>query len=168
MANPFGLEPGSTPPSGMASYHIVLHSVPNPHPSFKSYMGSWRPEHGLVRVMATSEQFGDDSTASSARRLYDQVKRQLTQRYDNPESNEFVSDEVWAPEKDFCMALENGERAHACIWTRLDNQLGDDLEKIFLMVNSDDGYETSSVSLIYEFPGFDEATVGDDYGLDSL
>lgn len=168
MTNPFGLEPGSTPPSGMATYHIVLHSVPKPHPAFKSYMGSWKPERGLVRILGSSEHFRDDPTASSARRLYDQVKRQLTQLYGQPDVSEFVSDEVWAEEKDFCMSLENGERSHASLWEDGKHRLGDEVEKIFLMVASDDGYETSNVTLIYDLPGFEDEIVGDEYGIDSL
>ena len=168
MANPFGLEPGSTPPAGMATYHLVLHSVPKPHPGFKTYMGSWRPDHGLVQVSASSDQFTGDPSAASARKLYDQVKRQLTQRYGEPQSNEAVTDEIWADEREFCSSLGNGERDHACVWTKDDHQLDDNLNQIFLMVNSEDSYETSSVSIMYEFPGYDEVTSGDEYGLDSL
>ncbi|MDF2096121.1 hypothetical protein [Aquibaculum arenosum] len=168
MAKPFGLEPGSTPPSGMATYHIVLHSVPKPHPAFKSYMGSWTPERGLVRVMGTSEHFGEDSTASTARRLYDQVKRQLTQVYGSPQENEFVSDSVWAEERDFCSALANGERSHASLWERGVHGLDSDIQRIFLAVVSDDGYETSNVSLMYDLPGYEDEAAGDEYGLDSL
>ena len=168
MANPFGIEAGLTPPSGMASYHVILHSVPKPHPDFKHYSGVWKPEFGLVKILGTSERFLEDSTASNARRLYEKVKRQLTQIYGTPSEHEFVTSDVWEEDKDFCFTLENGDRVHASIWEMGSHNLQDDIQKIFLMVNSDDGYETSTVSLSYDFPGLEQEAVGDEYGIDSL
>ena len=168
MANPFGLEAGSTPPSGMAKYHVIMQSVPKPHPAFKSYMGEWKPEAGLVRILGNSDRFDDDSSALSARRLYDQVKRQLVQLYGQPDEIEGVSEDGWEEEKDFCMAIENGARSHACQWNSKEHALTDNVEKIFLMVGTDDGYQTSHVVLIYDFPGFEDELTGDEYGLESL
>ncbi|VWX57317.1 hypothetical protein [Sphingorhabdus sp. 109] len=168
MANPFGIEAGSTVPSGMATYHVILHSVPKPHPAFKTYSGIWKPEAGLVRILGQSETFTDDSYASNALRIYDQVKRQLSQIYGPPKVDEDVIDDTWSDPKDFCMALENGGRNHACRWMLGTHDLTDDVQHIMLMIATNDGYEMSHVMLDYEFSGCDDDNAGDAYGLDSL
>lgn len=168
MVQPFGLEPGSTPPNGMANYHIDFETVPKPHPAFKSYAGIWKPGRGLTMILGTSERFSDDRTAIGARQLYEQVKRQLSQIYGDPDVHEFVTDEYWDDENDFCMTLGNDERFHLSRWTQSEHALDERVQNIQLSVRSDDGYEESHVCLSYSFSGNEDSPDADEFGIDSL
>ena len=168
MTSPFGIAPFSTPSLGIAKYFVSFESVPKPHPDLKSYSGFWEPGKGIVKITGRSATFEDDGYATDARRLYDKMKRQLTGVYGNPEVREYVFDEVWEDEKDFCMSIEQGERSHTCSWSRSNSDLPDAIEEIWLTIASEDGYEQSYVMLAYQFVGADDGTAGDDLGLDSL
>lgn len=170
MPDPFGLKAGSTPPSGMVNYMLAFHTVPKPHPSFQSYSGIWTPEGGLVRVTAYSKTFTDEADCRSARALYEQIKRQLTQVYGPTELIEFVDhDATWSDEEDFWQALNSNERTHGCQWEKdAGARLDAGIVRINLLVVSNDDYDTSQVVLAYEFEGFSRPEVSDEYGLDSL
>lgn len=168
MVSPFGIEPYSTPELGMAKYFVSFTSVPKPHPGLQSYHGIWEPGKGLVKVTGNSAPFDEDQTASEARLLYDRIKRQLIGVYGQPEVQEFVSDQAWADENDFCMSLSQNERFHSCIWDRSQSALPEGLESILLMVSSADGFQMSDVTLCYTFTGGDDGSAADALGLDSL
>tara|TARA_R110002049_G_C8933069_1_gene544325 strand:- start:60 stop:584 length:525 start_codon:yes stop_codon:yes gene_type:complete len=161
MANPFGIEASSTVPSGTATYDVTLHSVPEPHPAFKEYSGIWKPENGLVSITGKSETFRKDPSASEARRIYAEVKHELTQLYGQPFEDEEISDEDWPEDLGFCSAIENGARSHTCDWDLGTHDLTDNVQNIMLTIVSDDGDEKSQVWLEYGFPECkDEVTTG--------
>lgn len=170
MPDPFGLKAGSTPPSGMANYMIDFHAVPKPHPAFQSYMGLWTPESGLSRVTAYSEIFEEEADCRSARRLYEQVKRQLLQVYGDGTDMEYVDEDgTWPEESEFWNALNHNERFHTFAWRREDGAVLDaGLDKIILMVCTTEQYDSSRITLSYEFEGYSSPERADEFGLDSL
>ena len=170
MPDPFGLKAGSTPPSGMANYMMSFHAVPKPHPAFSSYSGLWTPESGLTRVTASSQVFEDEADCRSARRLYEQVKRQLTQVYGSGEVVEVVEeDATWPHEEDFWNALNHSERQHATFWqSENGHNLDAGLNALNLLIFTGDQYDSSQVILSYEFQGFSAPERADEFGLDSL
>lgn len=170
MPNPFGIELGSTPHAGMADYDVVLKSVPKPHPAFKTYLGKWHPERGLVYILASSDVFEEDSFACSSRSLYDTVKRQLNKVYGQSESLEFMEpNSIYPDDSDFVDSLLREERLHATRWCEETGaNLDAGIERIFLSIVGVD-YGASKVMLSYSLKGgadIDEHV--DDFGAMSL
>jgi hypothetical protein len=170
MPDPFGLTAGSTPPAGMANYHIAFHVVPKPHPAFHNYSGVWTPEDGLVQVVASSKVFEDEADCRSSIDLYERVKRQLEQVYGRPANNEIVNEDgTWPELHEFWNGLNNGDRVHGSRWTQdTASKLDANIAQIDLMIIADDQYDSSHVLLAYRFAGFEGQAPGDEYGLDSL
>ncbi|WP_141249456.1 hypothetical protein [Sphingobium sp. D43FB] len=168
MPDPFGITAGSTPPAGMAKYHVAFHAVPKPHPAFHNYSGVWTPAGGIVQVLASSKIFADEADCRSARDLYDRIKRQLAQVYGAPETFELIDEEAtWPDLHEFWNALNHGERTHFSRWTN-PAKLDADITQIDLMIIAEDQYDSSHVMIVYRFSGYQEQTPGDEYGLDSL
>jgi hypothetical protein len=170
MPNPFGVEAGSTPGSDQASYLVMFHAVPNPHPAFTTYNGTWSPEEGLSRINASSQNFGDDPGCYSARALYDRVRRQLEQVYGPCDVIETVDpDGIWVDDADFWNSLNSGERTHAAIWSEdAGSRLDAKLQRISLMLAATAEYHESCVMLSYDFENQVVSGPSDNYGLGSL
>jgi hypothetical protein len=150
MPDPFGLALGSTPESEYCKYNLSFRKVPNAHPDLVSYFGEWHPRHGLVNIIAASEEFEADPYGSAALKLYERLKQQLKSVYGECREIELVDpDGIYPEADDFLRAIEFGERVHAAQWRREDGSaLDSGIEEIYLSIVSLE-YDRSSVVLKY-------------------
>lgn len=170
MPNPFGLEAGSTPDAGMADYLVVFHAVPKPHPLFFEYSGNWRPGKGLVEVVAKTKVIEDDESCYQTLKIYDQLKRQLSQVYGAGDVQEYlVHDSIWDGADEFWQSLHSNDRVHATKWdARTGAELDAKINRIYLSVMNGYQHGSSYVFLSYEFEGYEKAELADSYAIGSL
>lgn len=128
-------------------------NMPKRHSLFKEYLLIFG-NNGLVSIGAFSNSFQNDKSAKHALVAYDNIKKQLTEKYGTSKSLEFfISDGIWKKDSEFAMSLKQNERQHACEWTQ---NLPDDLKLIRLMII---GESSSSVkiAILYEYTNIDAA-----------
>lgn len=141
VAGPFGTEMGQTPEQfkGLTKENIpvdpkigsqyVTNSLPKTNPLFQNYTLIFG-KVGLAKVIAKSKFFLNDINGNEIKKAYAQLKEQLTKKYGEPKSYDFLhADSKWSEEKDFLMSLSVQERTLLSIW---DKNLPDNISTILL------------------------------------
>ncbi len=170
MPHPFGLQSGSTPDDKSAKFTVIFREVPNPHPDFTNYEGTWSVKSGLLHINAWSQDFIDDFSGYRALRLYDRVKRQLHSVYGNNKELEYIDQSsIWFGDNEFSKSIDVGDRRHWSIWNKETNaRLDSDISSIGLHIFSGAAYTTLRVMIIYKFSNFESHENEDIVGASSL
>ena len=141
---------------GVESYTTT--KLPKRHSIFKNYVLDFS-QNGLISIIGMSEQFDNDRAAQRARNEYENLKRQLTEKYGVPVVNESVNpDGLWKKDGEFAMALFKNDRKHYCEWTK---DLPDDLKLIKLLLIPHSSDEVS-VAIYYQYKNIEESQKAQD------
>lgn len=161
LAGPFGTEMGQKPEafSGLreidktafyTSYATSI--VPRKNTLFPDYSLTFG-EDGLALVVGVSKEYKNDAYGTQVREDYEKIKKQLTEKYGQPESFDFLKRKsIWNKDRYFATSLFKKERRLESFWTK---NLPDNLESIHLYATASSPSETS-FSLIYEYKNFDK------------
>lgn len=135
---------------GVESY--ITSVLPKRHSLFQNYILNFA-DSGLMSVIGISKSFDNDRAAQTARNAYDNIKKQLTEKYGNPKKLEFLRpDGIWKNEGEFAMSLVKNERQHGCEWL---TDLPDDIKKIRLMIIGESP-DSVKIGLLYEYKNIDK------------
>lgn len=146
MRGPFGLAPYSTPSADEAEFFVRFNYVPQPHPDLIEYRGTWQPGTGLVQVSANSRRFEDDESGFRAFDLYRKLKKSLSQRYGEPQS-----DESAMVEEGPIPSIHYDDASCISMWDFSTKKSSDEyLDGIGLMILTD-SHDCSYIDLMYRF-----------------
>lgn len=136
---------------GLESY--ITTKLPKRHSLFKNYILEFG-QNGLISIVGSSEIFTNDRAAQAARNAYDNVKKQLTEKYGTPVVYERVNpDGLWKKDSEFAMSLLKHDRQHGCEWTK---NLPDDLKLIRLMILPESS-DKVTVAVYYQYKNIEES-----------
>lgn len=136
---------------GFEMYYTT--KVPKRHSLFQAYILKFG-NTGLVSVSGFSKSFDNDRYGRGALRAYDNIKKQLTEKYGVSKNFEFLNQNgLWKDEDEFAMSLVHNERQHGCEWTK---NLPDDLKLIRLMLIGESS-DSIKIGLLYEYTNIDSA-----------
>lgn len=134
----------------------TLESVPQKHPDFESNYAVISAQYGLVKIMATSQRFNNDSYGNQATGLFDKIYKQIKTKYGKEdEKYDFLQEgSIWKERKYWAKGIEQNERHYTAAWSFNEKKHEDiDLSSIFLSVAADSAGETYIV-LIYEYKNY--------------
>lgn len=141
---------------GLESF--ITSNLPKRHSLFKNYLLDFGP-NGLISIIGMSETFSNDRAAQAARNAYDNIKKQLTEKYGQPVVKERVNpDGLWKKDSEFAMALLKHDRQHGCEWTK---DLPDDLSVIRLMIHPESS-DKVNVVILYQYKNIEESKKAQD------
>lgn len=136
---------------GVETY--ITNNLSKRHSVFKNYVLDFG-QNGLISILGMSETFANDRSAQAARNAYNNLKKQLTEKYGAPVVNERLNpDGLWKKDSEFAMALYKNDRQHGCEWTK---NLPDDLKLIRLVLVSHSSDQVS-VGLYYQYKNIEES-----------
>lgn len=136
---------------GVETY--ITNNLSKRHSVFKNYVLDFA-QNGLISILGMSETFANDRSAQAARNAYNNLKKQLTEKYGAPVVNESLNpDGLWKKDSEFAMALYKNDRQHGCEWTK---NLPDDLKLIRLVLVSHSSDQVS-VGLYYQYKNIEES-----------
>ena len=139
------LKPIESENSGVEMYYTS--KMPKRHSLFQQYILKFG-DTGLVSIIAISKLFDNDRASLGALSAYDNLKKQLTEKYGEPKNLEFLHPNgIWKKDNEFAMSLVKNERQHTCDWTK---NLPDDLKRIRLAIIGESG-DCVKICLLYEY-----------------
>lgn len=166
VAGPFGTEMGQKPEqfTGLrktdGGEHFALYftdTLPKKNSFFPYYTLAFGKD-GLALVTGISKEYKNDAYGAAVREDYEIIKKQLTKKYGEPESFDFLkSQSIWSKDRDFAMSLFKNERRLESFWVK---NLPDNLESIHLYAMASSPSETSFL-VVYEYKNFDKIRKAD-------
>lgn len=152
-AGPFGTEMGDKPEkfgktfNDLSPERGIRVTPPKQHSTFTIYELRFADD-GLASVTALSDYYKRDRFASGAKSDYATLKKQLTEKYGQPQITEYLkSGGIYDKDSEFAASLYYKERFHFATWS---NNLPDNLIEITLGIM---GVSSDSVilGLVYKY-----------------
>lgn len=164
VAGPFGTEMGQTPeqfknlqkierPTPREDVYTIYSTtvMPKTNDTFSNYTLLFG-KNGLAKVLASSSSYTNDRYGTKAREEYEKVKKQLTKKYGEPKSYDFLKDgSIWDKDNEFAIAIWKEDRVLASGWV---NNLPDNLNNILLKVGVGRAPGDTQLTLGYEYNNF--------------
>jgi hypothetical protein len=156
---PFGIEVGQSVDrlkiSAEVKKNIYIVEPPAPNSQFNSYLVLATKEHGVCKIIASTEKNQNDESGEVAMHIFESISSAIKEKYGKPRLYSTISPaSILKNPREWAWSVATGDRIYANAWTnKYGSNAPDDIDNVILKVGAEPT-KTTFLELTYEFSNF--------------